>query len=122
MNKSSIYLKNKARAIYMDDTPTMTDQAGARETDINVIVGRYGISGQVHGNQKEPMYGDFSNLPDGLREFIETAKTYEERRAELPEQLRGMDPEELLALTPEELTRKLTPEPPATEPKEGETK
>lgn len=120
--KTSIYLKNKARAIYIDNTPTMADQAGARETDINVIVGRYGISGQLHGNKEQPMYGDFSNLPDGLREFIETAKTYEQRRAELPEQLRGMDTEELLALTPDELTRKLTPEPPAPKPEEGETK
>lgn len=122
MNKS-IYTTNKARAIYVDNTPTMTDQAGANETNINVIIGRYGITGQIPGAQQEPMYGDFSHLPDNLRDFIETARTFEERRAELPEVLRNMDPEELMALTPDELTRKLTPaEPPAPTPAEGEAK
>lgn len=123
MNKRSTYLTNKARAIYVDDTPTMTDQAGANETNINVIIGRYGITGQIPGGSREPMYGDFSHLPDNLRDFIETARSYEERRKELPEALRNMDAEELMALTPNELTRKLTPaEPPAPTPTEGEGK
>lgn len=115
---NSVYKRNKERAIYHSTEPTMTDQAGARETDINVIVGRFGISNQIPTNGQPPMYGDFSHLPEDLRGFIETAQSYEERRAALPEQLRNMPIEELLALTPEELTNKLTPPAPTPEPKE----
>lgn len=106
---NSIYQRNKARAIYRNTEPTMTDQAGAKETDINVIVGRFMVSNQLPTTGQEPIYGDFTNLPEDLRGFIETAQSLAEKRAELPEALRDMPIEELLALTPEELTNKLTP-------------
>lgn len=111
---NSIYQRNKARAIYINTEPTMTDQAGADETDINVIVGRFMVSNQLPTNGQEPLYGDFTHLPEDLRGFIETAQSLAEHRQHLPEALRDMPLEELLALTPEELTHKLTP--PAPEP------
>jgi len=111
---NSIYKRNKERAIYRNDEPTMTDQAGAKETDINIIVGRFMVSNQLPTNGQEPIYADFTHLPEDLRGFIETAQSLAEHRQNLPEALRDMPIEELLALTPEELTNKLTP--PAPEP------
>lgn len=117
---NSIYKRNKEKAVFINTEPTLTDQAGAGETDINVIVARYGISGQIPMTGQEPMYGDFSELPESLRDYIETARTFAEHRQNLPEALRDMPLEELLALTPEELTNKLTP--PAPTPEDKETK
>lgn len=108
------------RAAFTDVGETMTDQSQAHDTDINVIVKRYGVFGQAPGIDKEPIYGDFSDLPTDLRGFIEMGRTLEDERARLPEPLREMSMEELFALTPEKLTEILTP--PATKPAEGETK
>lgn len=108
------------RAAFTDVGETMTDQSQAHDTDINVIVKRYGVFGQAPGIDKEPIYGDFSDLPTDLRGFIEMGRTLDDERARLPEPLREMSMEELFALTPEKLTEILTP--PATKPAEGETK
>lgn len=105
----SNYQKNKLAAQTRTVNPTLTDQSQARETDINVIVGRMGITGAVPGNSQPPMYGDFTNLPTDLREFIECARTIGDHWKHLPPELKGMGMDELLALTPEELTTKLTP-------------
>lgn len=114
------YKLNKERAKFTNTEPTMTDQAGARETDINVIVARYGISAQMPVAGAQPMYGDFTALPEDLREYIETARSFANHRQNLPEAIRDMPIEELLALTPEELTNKLTP--PAPTPADKENK
>lgn len=116
----SIYHDNKARARTRNTQPTLTDQSQARETDINVIVGRYGISGQVPAPAQEPMYGDFSNVPTDLRAAIETARQLETHRKQLPQQLAEMPLEQILALTPEQLTNILTPPAPTPAP-EGAT-
>lgn len=110
------YKENKANARTYNTEPTKTDQSQARETDINVIVSRYGISGQVPAPQQEPMYGDFSNTPQDLREAIEVARGIEQHRSKLPPELAEMPIEQILALTNDELTNILTP--PATKPEE----
>lgn len=110
------YAENKARARTHNTDPSLTDQSQARETDINVIVGRYGISGQLPQGGSQPMYGDFSKLPTELRDFIELGRTLDQRRAELPAELRDLPTDELLALTPEQLTNKLTPPAPTPAP------
>lgn len=121
MNKfHEMMVDKRAKAAYRDKSPTLTDQSQAAETDINVIVKRYGVHGQAPGTTREPMYGDFTGLPTDLRGFIETGRALEEHRERLPEKLRDMPITELLALTPEELTNILTP--PAPPPGEGETK
>lgn len=89
--------------------PTLTDQSQANDTDINVIVKRYGIHGQLPGAATPPMFGDFTQLPTDLRAMIEMARSLEERRADLPQQLREMPIEHILALQPDELTAILTP-------------
>jgi len=117
----SVWKKNKARAVTWDDTPTLTDQAGANDTDINVIVGQFLVHGQVPGGAKKPIYGeDYTQLPNDLRGFIEMGRTLKEHRDRLPKELQGMPLTELLALTPEQLTAKLTP--PQQEAKKEEPK
>lgn len=107
------YLRNKAAAIFINTEPTMTDQSGARETDINIIVGKMGISGQGLNQQQEGSYGDFTAFPADLRETIELARSLETHRARLPEQLRDKTTEQLLSLTADDLHAILTPPTPA---------
>lgn len=103
------YYYERARKLATVNTePSLTDQSQARETDINVIVGRFIKTGQaaVPGS---PMYGDFSQLPSDLRGFIHTAQRLDEYRSHLPQELAEMTTEDLLRLTPAELTAKLQP-------------
>lgn len=108
------YAENKRRARTKTTTETLTDQSAAYETDRNVIVTRYMVHGQAPGALKQPMYGDFSQLPTDLRGFIEQARSIKRLRNKLPEQLRNIDTDALLRLTPDELKKILTP--PATTP------
>ncbi|WNK13085.1 MAG: internal scaffolding protein [Microvirus sp.] len=115
----STYKARKEDAVYMDKSPTMTDQAGANETDINVIVQRHSISHQAPGAMTEPTYGDFMYLPTTLKEALDVARSSKRLQEQLPPQLQGISLEELLALTPEQLTSKLTP---VEQPKPPESK
>lgn len=114
----SNYRKNKAAAVFNNTEPTMTDQSQANETDINVIVGKYGIGHTAPGAPGEPLYEDWTTFPTDLRDMIDTARRIEEHRQQLPEKLKNMYVEEILALTQDELTNILTPPaPPPAEPK-----
>lgn len=116
----SYYAENKLKARTINTQPTMTDQAGARDTDINVIVGKFAITGRVPGSSTEPLSGDFSNLPTDLAGFIHSARNLKRLQRELPEPLRKLPMEKLLTLTNTELTNILTPPAPtpADPPKE----
>lgn len=110
----SNWRKMRELAKFANTDPSLTDQSQARETDINVIVGRMGIGGTVPGNAQEPMYGDFTVYPKDLRGFIEMGRKLDSLRESLPEQLRGQKLEELLQMTPEQVVKLLNP--PAPEP------
>lgn len=114
------YRDQKQRARTFDNTPTLTDQASARDTDINVIVGQFLVHGQAPGAAREPIYDDFTDLPDDFRGYIERARSLKDHKAKLPPELQNMSIDSLLALTPEELKNKLTP--PQTEATKEETK
>ncbi|AXH73466.1 MAG: internal scaffolding protein [Microviridae sp.] len=43
---------------------TMTKQAFAEECDINTIVRRFGLTGQLPENVRAPTYGDFTEIPN----------------------------------------------------------
>jgi len=105
--------ERRAKGRTVNNEPTMTDQSQASETDLNVIMRKYGVSGRVPATTAQPMYGDFTNLPTDLRDMIETSRTIKEKRSQLPKELREMPIEELLALTPDQLTTILTPQQPA---------
>lgn len=46
------------------EDPTMAQQQFAEECDINTIVERFGITGQLPSNGKAPMVGDFIEVQD----------------------------------------------------------
>lgn len=116
---NSNWKRNKLAAVYVNDEPTLTDQASASDTDINVIVKQYTVHGQVPGIRSEPVYEDWTEMPTDLRGFLELGDFIRNRRAQLPDALRNKTDEELLALTPDELRTILTPAPtPAPETKE----
>lgn len=115
----SNYYRNRGRARTENTDPSLTDQSQARDTDINVIVSKMGISGTVPGAPNKPLYGDFTQLPGDLRSMIEHARGLDEHRSKLPKELRAMPIEELLQLTPEQLTKLIAPAPaPETTPNE----
>lgn len=109
-----IYYAHKAECVTYNTEPTLTDQASARDTDINVIVQRYTQHGQVPATMKKAMSGDFTDLPTSLRDLLEMGRQLQSHRRNLPEELQGIPIKELLTLTPQQLKEKLKkPEPPA---------
>lgn len=110
------YHENKERAKYRNTDPTMTDQASANETDVNVIVKRFTISGQAPGTTKEATFADFTELPDNLRDMIEAGRSLQREMSKLPAALKELTVDELLALTPEAMKNKLTPPVPPAPP------
>lgn len=105
----AVYQKNRLVARIRNIGPTKTEQSGAKDTDINVIIGKFKISGRVPAPAGDPIYGDFTTLPDDLRGMIEEAKSMKDRRAKLPPVLRDLPVEELLSLTPDKLSSILSP-------------
>lgn len=112
------YYSNKKLSRTRTTTPSLTDQAGARETDINIIVGRMMKTGQLPGAPLPPIYGDFTVFPTDLRSMIETARTLRDHHDKLPKPLRDLTPEQLLGLTAEQLHAIMKPptSQPTTEP------
>lgn len=117
----SVYAKTKARSKVFTHTATLTDQSQAKDTDINVIVRKFKITGRVPGADTPPISGDFSEIPTDLREMIERARDVKNLRRNLPKGLAELPIEELLTKTPAEIAAILKP--PAPEPvtpKEGQ--
>jgi len=102
-----MYYENRKRAQTHNYEPTKTDQAAARECDINVIVRNARIHGQAPGPTKQPQFADFSELPDNLQDFLAMGARAAQARGELPEALQAMSNEELLQATPTELAQRL---------------
>lgn len=112
----SFYAKNRLRARTVNTEPSLTEQSMAKDTDINIIVQKFRTTGRVPGSDTEPMSGDFTELPEDLRGFIECAKSMMDHRAKLPLELRHLPTDQLLNLQPDQLQNILTP--PATKPDE----
>lgn len=47
-----------------EETPSMTKQAFAEECDINTIVRKFGLTGQLPQGVRMPSFGDFLDVPD----------------------------------------------------------
>lgn len=106
----SQYTKRAMMLASVNILPSETDQTGADDTDINVIVKRYGVYGTMPSGAKTPQYGqDTADLPNDLRGFIEAGRSVERLRGELPPQLAGLSVEELLSYTPQALADMLKP-------------
>jgi len=104
------YLERAEKLATVNTEPSETDQTGADDTDINVIVKRYGVYGTVPSGNKPPQFGqDTTEYPTELAEAIEIARSVKELRQGLPEKLRTMDNEELMLLTPEQIAGIINP-------------
>lgn len=108
MIRYATYMERKVDLATVNNEPTMTDQSGADDTDINVIVKRYGVYGTVPQGKKQARFGeDYSELPDDLAGFIETARSVDSLRNNLPEELAVLTVDELLNYSPEALVELL---------------
>jgi len=116
------YQKNRLRAQTKTTKPSLTDQSQASETDVNVIVRKMRQTGVMPTASTQPMGGDFTSLPDNLRDMIELSRTVELNRNRLPPELRKLEMSELLALTPDKLAHILAPPQKADDAKKEETK
>lgn len=112
----SNWARNKEKAKYFNTAPTKTDQAGADATNINIIVGQQLTTGYAPGAPKPPMYEDFTQFPEDLREALEKSREVRRIRDRLPPQLKERTIEELVTLTPNDLTNILKP--PVTPPEQ----
>lgn len=78
--------------------PTLTQQQFKDETDINVIVERFGVTGQLPDAIIPPTYGDYTNVPD-FQTALNVVLQAEEAFMELPAKIRqrfGNDPQQYL--------------------------
>jgi len=114
--------ERRAKGRTKNDGKSLTDQSQANDTDINVIVKKYGVNAATRGTNAEPEYIDHTQRPKDLREAFEMAHRAQELKNDLPASLRNKTMEELTALTADQLNAILNPPatPPATPP--GETK
>lgn len=101
--------ERRAAARTVNNEPTLTDQSGAAETDLNIILTRYLQSGTVPGQQGEPMYTDWTELPEDFRGFIEAGRNIDRLTEQLPQALRQLTTSQLFALTNEQINAILTP-------------
>lgn len=79
--------------------PTLTQQHMADECDINKILEKFGVTGQLPVSNVSPQYGDFSGVTDYHSALNQIANMESDFMA-LPAALRvrfGHDPAELLA-------------------------
>lgn len=78
---------------------SLTDQSQKKDCDINVIVARCAQSGVAPGMRGEPIYGDFTSVPD-YQTALEIVARAEEQFMGLDAKTRARfdnDPEKLLA-------------------------
>lgn len=77
--------------------PSLAVQSASNETDINVIVSRFGLTGQLPVGLSVPSFQDFEDID--LRMVMDNIKEAGDAFAELPADVRkrfGNDPEEFV--------------------------
>lgn len=82
-----------------DFGPSLTVQSHSEDADINVIVRRYGLTGQMPQNPRVPVYGDFDGISD-YGSALRAVREADEAFMELPPEVRARfenDPQKLLA-------------------------
>lgn len=68
--------------------PTRAQQSAKEETDINTIVRRFGLTGQLPTNVRAPEYGDFTNITD-YRDAIAAIRSAGQSFAQMPANVRA---------------------------------
>lgn len=77
---------------------SLTQQQFAEEADINTIVKRFGLTGEIPGDFQAPMSGDFEDVVD-FHTAMNTVRTAQEEFMRLPAQLRfrfNNDPQRMM--------------------------
>lgn len=100
-------IKRDPNALYCDE-PTLTQQHFAEECDINEILRRSALTGQLPVNSKVPMYGDFTAIPKSLSESFAMIKQANDLFMSLPWQVRerfGNDPQRMILFLGDEKNR-----------------
>lgn len=96
-------LKAKKPVVYFDakKDKSLTNQADLESTDINKIMARYAVTGQIldaSGIERKPMYGDFTEVPT-YHESLSAIRRTETAFSSLPASLRNRfnnDPQDLI--------------------------
>lgn len=81
-----------------DPEQGMTQQQFADEADINTIVRRFGLTGEMPDNVKVPQYGDFRGI-ENYQDAMNAVRAADEAFMELPAEIRykfANDPQRLL--------------------------
>lgn len=71
----------------INDEADMTQQSDADETDINLIVKKFGVTGQVNGVLQPALYGDFTSVGN-YRDALDMVRAADEAFLELPAKVR----------------------------------
>lgn len=90
-----------------DPEEGMTQQQFAEEADINTIVRRFGLTGQLPDNVKVPQYGDFTGIGD-YKDAMNAVRAADESFMALPAAVRAEfmnDPQRLLEFVSDEKNR-----------------
>lgn len=85
----------------------VTQQQFAEECDINTIVRRFGLTGELPGDFKAPQYGDFTDVGDYQTALNSVLRAQEEFMS-LPGEIRARfqnDPQQLLLFVHDEKNR-----------------
>lgn len=96
-NESGLSCQDESRAI----------QSAEEEANINTIVRRFGLTGQLPDNVAMPQSGDFTNIPDFHTAMNLIRKTQEEF-LRVPAHIRarfGNDPQQLMSFFEDEANR-----------------
>lgn len=68
--------------------PSMTKQSFAEECDINTIVRRFGLTGELPQGVRAPTFGDFEDVPD-YHSAMNAIRQADEAFFEMPAELRA---------------------------------
>lgn len=111
-----------------NDLPSRTLQSQKAETDINVLVRRFGITGQIMGVQRPPLEGDFADSVTDFQSAMDMLRAAQESFDAMSSETRARfanDPARFVAFCSDPANlpemRKMglaIPEPPATIPPE----
>lgn len=87
---TSLYAHNRARSETFSTRNTeesLTQQGDLEETDINILLKKYAVSGTLPQIVKPPLSGDFTTTND-FRTMLDVVRSAQEQFEEVPAQIR----------------------------------
>lgn len=96
-----------ASALFIDEAEAVTQQQFAEEVDINTIVKRFGLTGELPNGVAMPVSGDFTGISD-FHTAMNLVRQSQEAFMELPASVRerfANDPARVIAFLDDEANR-----------------